>query len=98
MSALYDRVGLETSCAMNKAMMDAMAQGRNVEPDFGRLEFAAAWEYLHWFRGAGKESAYGPLQQAINDDANSHALRGFLVGWAMCEAMHAESPCRQLSP
>jgi len=74
---------------MQKAMLEAMEPGRHYKgADFDRIEYAAAWEWLHWFRGAGKQSAYGPLQQAINDDANSHALRGFLVGWAMCEAMN----------
>lgn len=73
---------------IDKAMMDAMQLGDRGPVDFTTIEFAAAWEWLHHFRGAGKTNAYGPLEQAAMTDANSHALRGFLVGWAMSKAYH----------
>lgn len=93
MFPLADAVGWKRREAMSRAMMTAMKQGRYGEqPDFTTIEYAAAWEWLHWFRGAGKTSAYGPMQQAANDDANSHALRGFIVGWAMCNAYHEAAP------
>lgn len=74
---------------MGSAMREAQAVGRwGPKPDFeDSVEFAAAWEYLTTYRGAGKTSAYGPYRQAMNDDANSHILRGFHVGWNMCKAM-----------
>lgn len=80
--------------AMHAAMRKMQRLGRGDPPphDFGSIEFAAAWEWMSTYRGVGKNSAYGPAQQAVNDDANSHALRGFMVGWAMCEAMHAAMP------
>lgn len=89
MRTLREHVGWQHMRQMDQAMTEAM---REVPADFDRIEFAAAWEWLHWFRGAGKQSAYGPLEQAAMADANSHALRGFIVGWAMCKAYHERIP------
>ena len=83
---LHDRLPYAIRRPMEQAMMKAASKSR--PPDFSQLAFSAAWEWLHYFCGAGKRNAYGPLEQGISDDANSHRLRGFLVGWAMCEAMH----------
>lgn len=88
MKALVDHVGWQVERRMLEAMLKAMALGRHgPPPNFDSVEYAAAWTWLHSFRDAGKTSAYGPAVQSMNADANSHALRGFLIGWAMREAM-----------
>ncbi len=81
-TSLRDCVGFHIDNKMTAAMLAAAREGKNEPADFEQIKYLAAWEWLHYFRGAGKTSAYGTLQQAINDEANSHALRGFLVGWA----------------
>jgi hypothetical protein len=78
-----------------RRVVDAMIKankegGPEAEPDWTEPRWRWAWRFMRSFRGAGKSSAYGPLQQQINDDADAHFLRGFLVGWAAREALESE--------
>lgn len=93
MKSLLDHVGVKRLMTISRAISEANRLGRlgTEPPDWERVDFAAANEFMR-LREAGHRSAYGPLVQAINDDAHSHALRGFLVGWAACKAFHETEP------
>lgn len=91
MKPLEQHVDYPTYLAMKKAMNHAQSIGRWTTPNLNNIEYAAITEYLTTYRGLGQQSAYGHLQHGINEDAKSHTIRGFIIGWHMAKA-HSGTP------
>ena len=92
MKQLHEVVGWDNYRAMQDALHKAIRFGRpgymrESELDWDSPMLSAAMDYLVYYKDLGKPSAYGPIQEAINQDAQASLIRGFIVGWMMNEAM-----------